>query len=151
MHVWLRELRPVFDALLMSAPNSKSIFTLSICLKTRWQNCPSFFGLAFFCFQIRHSVSSAKPTCSSQRNEPAMGFPRRFADDLQAVSKDKAGKPPSNLRFLRKISNCASFYSWNPRKKMNENYITTSNKSNKKGIILEILWKAYGNIVNVFI
>jgi len=68
-----------------------------------------------------------------------MGFPRRFADDFQDVSKDKAGKPPSNLRFLRKKkSNCAGFYSWNPGK-MNENYITTSNKSNKKGIIMEIL------------
>ena len=129
----------------MSAPNSKSIFTLSICLKTRWQNCPSFLRPCFFCFQIRHSVSSAKPTCSSQRNEPAMGFPQRFADDFQDVSKDKAGKPPSNLSFLRKKN--PTVQAFTPG--IQGRWMKTTSLHQTREIKKELSWKYYGKLMEI--
>ena len=96
---------------------------------------------------FRHSVSSAKPTCSSQRNEPAMGFPRRFADDFQDVSKDKAGKPPSNLRFLRKKNPTVQPFTpgiqgrWMKTTSLHQTRVTKKESSWKYcGKLMEILW-----------
>ena len=79
------------------------------------------------------------------------GFVFRPRDSLifKAFPKTRRANRRPTSDFCEKKSNCEGFYSWNPRKKMNENYIKQELKNVE--LLWKLLWKTCGNIMNIFI